>query len=253
MTHYAHTPTSPSTPARTGIRTGSVPSILLGLGALCLLVAAVIFLSVAWSRLGVGGRTGVLVGLTATTGGLGLLAAHRGLRIAGESLSLVALGLVALDVVGADSAGWWAERDIAGLVLLVGGAVAAAALALAAAPPRLIAPQVVGGYAALVTYAGALGVSDLDPLVDTVAVVLMAAITWAGRRTGRDVLAAVVGIAAVVPWMHLTLDALGRGLQDPTLPAVWAGPGEALVVAALLALVPVGLGARDPLLVIGLG
>ncbi|MET0525094.1 MAG: hypothetical protein ABWZ91_09845 [Nocardioides sp.] len=253
MTHYVDTPTSPGTPARTGIRSSSVPSILLGLGALCLLVAAVIFLSVAWSRLGVGGRTGVLVVLTATTGALGLLAAHRGLRVAGESLSVVALGLVALDVVGADSAGWWGELDIAGLVLLAGGAVAVGALALAGAPPRLIAPQVVAGYAVLVTYAGALGVADLDPLVDIIAVVLMAALTWAGRRTGRDVLAAVVGIAAVGPWMHLTLDALERGLQDPTLHAVWAGPGEALVVAALLALVPVGLGVREPLLVIGLG
>ena len=134
MTHFADTPASNGAPARTGIRTSSVPSILLGLGALCLLVAAVIFLSVAWSRLGVGGRTGVLVGLTVTTGGLGLLAAQRGLRIAGESLSVVALGLVALDVVGADSAGWWGRLDIAELVLLFGGAVAVAALALAAAP-----------------------------------------------------------------------------------------------------------------------
>ena len=34
MTHFADTPTSPATPARTGIRSSSVPSILLGLGAL---------------------------------------------------------------------------------------------------------------------------------------------------------------------------------------------------------------------------
>src|SRR5262245_53865652 len=131
MTHYADMPTSPGTPARTGIRTSSVPGILLGLGALCLLVAAVIFLSVAWSRLGVGGRTGVLVGLTLTTGGLGLLAAHRGLRVAGESLSVVALGLVALDMVGAESAGWWGRLGVSELVLLVGSAVTVAALALA--------------------------------------------------------------------------------------------------------------------------
>jgi hypothetical protein len=201
----------------------------------------------------VGGRTGVLVGLTVTTGGLGLLAAHRGLRIAGESLSVVALGLVALDVVGADSAGWWGELDLAELVLLVGSAVAVAALALAAAPTRLVAPQVVAGYAALVTYAGALGVADRDPLVDTAAVALMAALAWIGRRTGRVVLAAIVGVSAVAPWMHLALDALERGLQDPTLHAVWAGPGEALVVAALLALAPVGLGVRDRMLVVGLG
>src|SRR5262245_18630802 len=42
----------------------SVPGILLSLGALCLLVAAITFLAVAWAWLGVGGRTGVLVFLT---------------------------------------------------------------------------------------------------------------------------------------------------------------------------------------------
>ena len=47
-----------------------MPALLLGTGALCLLVAAVIFLAVAWSWLGVGGRTAVLVTLT----GLGLAA-----------------------------------------------------------------------------------------------------------------------------------------------------------------------------------
>ncbi|HET9421331.1 MAG TPA: hypothetical protein VFO49_09350 [Nocardioides sp.] len=253
MTHYADTPTSPGAPARTGVRASSVPSILLGLGALCLLVAAVIFLSVAWSRLGVGGRTGVLVGLTIASGGCGLLAAHRGLRVAGEALTVVALGLVALDVLGADAAGWWGRLGVAELVLLVGGVVALASLALAAAPARLIAPQIVAGYAALLTYAGALGVADRDPLVDTAAVALLAAVSWTSRRTGRDVLAAIAGVAAGVPWVHLTLDALERGLQDPTLHAVWAGPGEALVVAAALALVPVGLGVREQLLVVGLG
>src|SRR3954451_3241949 len=52
----------PGTPR--GIQTASVPKILLGLGATCLLVAAGIFLAVAWSWLDVGGRTAVLVGLT---------------------------------------------------------------------------------------------------------------------------------------------------------------------------------------------
>src|SRR4051812_20640956 len=43
------------------LRGASVPKILLTLGALCLLVAAVTFLAVAWSWLGVGGRTLVLL------------------------------------------------------------------------------------------------------------------------------------------------------------------------------------------------
>src|SRR4051794_19635527 len=40
-----------------GLSAASVPKLLLGLGAACLLVAAVIFLAVAWSWLGIGGRT----------------------------------------------------------------------------------------------------------------------------------------------------------------------------------------------------
>ena len=38
----------------------TVPKILLGLGAMCLLVAALVFLAVAWAVLGVEGRTVVL-------------------------------------------------------------------------------------------------------------------------------------------------------------------------------------------------
>ncbi|WP_372736688.1 hypothetical protein, partial [Nocardioides sp.] len=49
-------PLPAATTPRRGFSGASVPKILLTLGALCLLVAAVIFLAVAWSWLGVGGR-----------------------------------------------------------------------------------------------------------------------------------------------------------------------------------------------------
>src|SRR5262249_16474509 len=79
---------------------GSIPRLLLSVGALCLLVAAVTFLAVAWSWLGVGGRTVVLVALTAASfTAVGLLF-QRSLRTAAEALSVVGLGLLALDVVG---------------------------------------------------------------------------------------------------------------------------------------------------------
>ena len=86
-------------------------------GALCLLVAAVTFLAVAWAWLGVSGRTLVLVGLTGTS--FALHAAHlhrRDLRTASEALSVVALGLLALDVVGARHAGWLGDVDDARVV-----------------------------------------------------------------------------------------------------------------------------------------
>ena len=66
-----------------GCRGASVPKILLTLGALCLLVAAVTFLAVAWSWLGVGGRTVVLLVLTGVALGGGRAFAGRGLRMAG--------------------------------------------------------------------------------------------------------------------------------------------------------------------------
>ena len=78
-------------PSTAGVSFASVPKILLGLGAFCLLVAAVIFLAVSWSTLGVGGRTAVLAGATLTAGAAALLLHRIGLRIAGESLVVVAL------------------------------------------------------------------------------------------------------------------------------------------------------------------
>ena len=141
-------PTPDPVPLRTvrpALSAMSVPKILLGLGALCLLVAAVIFLAVAWSWLGVGGRTAVLVALTVLSAGVGVGLGRRGLRVAAEALTTVGLGLLALDVVGADNAGWLGDLDVAGLTCVVGGTVLAAALALALTT-GLSAPQVAAGW-----------------------------------------------------------------------------------------------------------
>ena len=97
----------------------AIPKILLGLGALCLLVAAIVFLAVSWSILGVGGRTAVLLTLTAAATGGALLLNRFRLRIAGESMSVVALGMLGLDVIGAHAAGWFGDSS-------TGWAVAAA-------------------------------------------------------------------------------------------------------------------------------
>src|SRR5262245_13475925 len=78
---------APAPAARGGIAAASVPKILLGLGATCLLVAAVIFLAVAWSSLGVGGRTAVLVALTAGSALSGQWLARRDLGVAAEALT----------------------------------------------------------------------------------------------------------------------------------------------------------------------
>ncbi|WP_341230309.1 hypothetical protein, partial [Nocardioides salarius] len=77
-------------PRRLGQAT--VPQLLLALGAACLLVAAVVFLAVAWSWLGVAGRTAVLLVLTVSAGGASVLLSRRDLVAAAEALCAVTLG-----------------------------------------------------------------------------------------------------------------------------------------------------------------
>jgi hypothetical protein len=141
------------------LRAASVPRILLSLGAVCLLVAAVAFLAVAWQWLGVSGRTVVLVALTAVSLGLSVALLRRGLRTAAESLSAVGLGLLAIDVVGCRHAGWLGPIDDNQLALLTGAVVATVALALlviSTARP-LVVPALVAPAAVLVATIGAVG------------------------------------------------------------------------------------------------
>ena len=232
-------------PVRSGVRASSVPAILLGVGALCLLVAAVIFLAVAWSWLGVGGRTAVLVTLT----GLGLAASpwlyRRGLVVAAESLVTVTLGLVTLDVFGAENAGWLGAPDPAVLLVLVGLALAAASTLVLALERRLVAPQLAGVLGLVLVL---LGVQELiaAPLATGVAgIAAFGAVAVLARHLRILVAAGSAVVAAAACWMGvaaLGLHELGE-VARPTFATVWLdGPGWALAVCAVLlgavALVP---------------
>lgn len=216
----------------------SVPKILLGLGALCLLVAAVIFLAVAWSWLGIGGRTAVLVALTLISGGLGAWLGRRGLRVAAEALTTVGLGLLALDVLGADNAGWLGDLDHAGLTCVLGATIIVAGAGLAQLT-RLGAPQVVGVLGLSVLGTGAIAASGHVTTV-VVAVVLghlaLAALARLDRmRLGQ--LLALVGAAWW--WVALVAVGLGDAAEDPSLRGLWVeGSGAGLLAASLLLLVP---------------
>ncbi len=243
---------TPAPPARRGLQGASVPKILLGLGATCLLVAAVIFLAVAWTWLGVGGRTAVLVAMTATTGAVGTLLGRRGLRVAAEALTTVALGLVVLDVVGADNAGWFGDLSVEALVRLVGVGVLVPSLALSVPRERLVVPQLVApvGLGAVLasidwtTYA--VGAVDL---VGPVCVLALAALVVLARRLGAQVLAWAAGILAAAVWAGTGMWALAEATAHPTAHQLWVdGHGWELVVAALLTLLVWGIGWSDSLL-----
>jgi hypothetical protein len=245
-------PTAASPPH--GLSAASIPKILLGLGALCLLVAAVIFLAVAWSWLGVGGRTAVLVGLTLVTGALGTRLGARGLRVAAESLTAVALGLLALDVTGADNAGWLGDLTDSGLACVIGGVLLLAALALMLAPAGLVVPQVVSALGLAVLVVGASGQTAHDQVVAALAVLAFAGLAVVGRRLRVAVLPWLAAAGGAVWWASLALDGFAASLAHPTLTGLWVdGHGWALLASAALLLVPAAFLHQHPQVVAACG
>jgi hypothetical protein len=236
---------------RHGLQGASVPKILLGLGAICLLVAAVIFLAVAWTWLGVGGRTAVLLVLTVATGAGGQALGRRGLRVAAEALTTVALGLVALDVIGADNAGWFGTLAFEELVRLIGLALLVPALALSVPHTRLVVPQLVApaGLAMIlgsIDWSGyAIGAVDPGGLVS---VLVLAGLVAVARRLDASVLAWASGVLAALVWAVSGLWALVQASDHPSFAALWLdGHGWELVAASLLALLLWGVGWTEPL------
>lgn len=233
----------PPAPERRGVASASVPKILLGLGAFCLLVAAVIFLAVSWSALGVGGRTAVLAGLTLTAGTSALLLHRAGLRIAGESLIVVALGLLALDVFGAGASGWLGDGGdgvtacVAGLVVAVAGIVLG--LLRIGGEPRLVAPQVIAGIGTAVAYFGALDVTDHQLVVGHVFTALAIGTILLARSQDLPVLAWSQAVAGSFAWLGASGLALVDALSEPDLHQLWIdGSGWSLLVSAAVLLVP---------------
>lgn len=90
---------TPKAPALT------TPAVLLGLGATCVLVAAVVFVSVAWSDLSLGIKALILLGVTAGVSWVAAWMMRRGMRGSAEALTILATLLVALDFVAARSGG----------------------------------------------------------------------------------------------------------------------------------------------------
>ncbi len=250
-------PSAPRPPVRTGLTAASVPKILLGLGALALLVAAVIFLSVAWSALGVGGRTAVLVAFTLASGALGLELHRRDLKVAGEALLTVSLGLLTLDVVGAADAGWLGDLGDGGLLVAVGGALLAVTGALLGAGRRLVTAQVVAPLGLVLVGLGLLASLDTPPVlavtgICAVVVVAAVALAYAGRRRQLTPLLWAGLAAAALWWSGLVLGGLVTAAEHASLRGLWAeGHSYPLLVGAALALLPVVLAPTRAEVVLG--
>lgn len=241
-------------PAWPGLSNASVPKILLGLGALCLLVAALVFLAVSWSAMGVAARTATLLGFTAVAGALTAWAARHDLRAAAESLGVVTLGLFAFDLFGARDSGWFGEISTSGFLLLAGTFLSAAGAGAALAVRRTPTGSLVGAevMAAIGLCAAAIGVVSSDALTWSASLVIAVLLAGGLAATARLVrLAWLAGGAALVSmlaWCALTLTGLERASNHPSLHELWLGlEGWPLLASAVLVGVPM-LVPRVPLL-----
>ncbi|MGN0064494.1 MAG: SCO7613 C-terminal domain-containing membrane protein [Nocardioides sp.] len=217
------TPTqpAPTQPVRTGPTLGVVPKVLLGLGALFLLVGALTFLAMAWTMLGVGGRTVILIAITLGVAAGSWLLARKGLRIGAEAMSLVALGLFTLDLFGAQNAGWLGDLDAPATMMWFGGCIGAVSLAvtfasrLAGGEP-LVAPQTVGVPALHVAGFGLTWQLDHPTVALAVCLAVWLVLSEVSRLTRLEVLAYLSGLSAAAWWCGLAGWATVRFLNEPS-------------------------------------
>jgi hypothetical protein len=210
-----------------GLSAASVPKILLGLGAVCLLVAAMVFLAVTWSVMGVAGRTATLVGFTVIAGVLASWLARRGLRAGAESFALVALGLLAFDLFGARDSGWFSDITTPGFLVLLGAVLVTAGVAASLAVRRTPVGVLTGAevVAALGTGVGCIGIVEGDWFASsaavTAAVVLAAAAAVIGERIRLAVFAAGAAAVSGCAWLLLLASSLERAADHPTGRELW--------------------------------
>ncbi len=232
----------------------SAGTVLLVLGAVSLLVAGLIFITVSWGSMGIVGRALALLAFTAIVGGLAYALTRRGLRASAESLWTVFLGLLTVD--------WFAARNqgLFGLDALPGGyaagiwgaVVLVAGVAIAKAGKRplgktLVAPTIAAGAAPIFGAGGVAGELIHDDvfwwafttgLVAGLVVVLHRRLAlrpaFIVAFVGTAILAAVAVIAALV-----------EAIDHPSLKAlVTAQHGLPLAVVTLVAAI-VGVATRD--------
>jgi hypothetical protein len=233
-----------ATAHRRGLPEVSIPFVLLGLGTLCVLVAAVVFVAVTWSDLSLAWRTAVLLGVTA----LGIAAAawglRRGLRGPAEALTLVASGLLCIDLLAGSGAGLPLLSLLEGTALgwFVAVVMAATGLGWVVGAQRTRTGSLVGEQVVVVLALAAMvwlaavgwdfGLEWLGACV-AVAAALFVVPTWLLRA---HVVAFASAVLAVLGWAYLALAGLKRAMLTESSGELFLELGGApLVVASLMA------------------
>ncbi|MCW2787586.1 MAG: hypothetical protein JWP74_4103 [Marmoricola sp.] len=248
-------PQAPPAPARyvdrapRGVSSLSVQVVLLGVGGLCLLVAATVFVAVNWSSLGLAGRTLVMTGITGLVGLVAVVLTRRALRGGAETLWLLTGALVTIDLVAARWAGLLGHLDprhvagLTGLVLLVGaaGAYAWAGMKYRVRLDGMVIAAAIGTVTVTAAEAWAAPAAAVATAIAVPLLVAAGLVLDRPRAGSLRPIAYVVGAVGGLSWWVLFLEGLQR---------TGVGPGDwwhhlhgwPLLVAALWAAVPTLLG-----------
>lgn len=245
-------PAAPEAPAQTAgvapgprarkARSWTVQQLLLTGGVVLLFVAAIVFIAVAWRRIGTGGQAAVLALVTAS-GVVGARAlGRRGLAASAEAVAVLTVGLALLDAFAVRRYGllasdrlepptYWLLALPAVALVLLGGA--------RAARRSLVFP--VAAVLVFAAWPGAL-VASLD--VEVTGLALVAAGAWLvglgaalalARRVRRPVLIAVAAVSA--GWLLLAAQAssVAVATSRPTAGLAAVGAAVALVAGLVVA------------------
>ena len=235
-------PPVPSRPRTRRLPALSVPVVLLSLGALCLLVAALVFVALTWSVLGLTGRTLVLLGVTGLFAAAAAVVSRRGLRGAAESCWAIVAGMLTLDLLAGRAAGLAALDTLDGrsMSLLLGGALFAFGVGVALWARRtpvgtLVVPQVAAALGALVGAAGGAWAAPRPAVGAALAVPVLVALALPLLRRLSSLAVVLLGFAAF-SWLELATLGLLRAGETSTWGAWWSDlRGWPLLVASAYA------------------
>lgn len=246
--------------ARPPRRPVSVAAVLLGLGALLVVVAAFVFLAVTWGRLSLEARALVLAAMTALAATVATLISRRELRASAEAAWAVTLAMLALDVVaarvtgllGLDAASTTAYLVGAGLLLALAGSGVAAAFRDRFGP--LVVPQLVSLGGLFVAGSALLADWDARPAWRLlVAAGLAAAVALAHRALRLPVVAAVAAVTAALAGLAQLVLAWADVAVEQTWRSAWLEGAAWPSVASVLLLLLLGRSAPRLLAGIDLG
>jgi len=234
-------PPSQPTPRTASIPRWSTGSIILGLGALCLVVAAFVFITVSWGVLGSTGRTLVLLVITTAIALAAAWATRARLRASAEALWAVFFGLFTIDFFAARAYGLFGLDSFSGehaaLMFGIFGTVLGGAVVLASRQSlTVVVPSVAAGLAVW-TASTSLAASVESTFFWNVfaglaLATVAAAIAW---HLSLTLIAWIAGSASAVFYVVAAGGAVGEIVESPHLIDL-AGHGHGVPMLVMITL-----------------